>query len=129
MPTDGVRQLGAALDHPLTGPQQHQRRLFLGALDRHEAHRRPAHRLTAAFGVAGVVLVARHVPLHVLRRDQPNLMAKTAQHPRPLVRGPARLEPHDRRLQLAEERHHLTSTEFAAKRRLLGSAHPMQLIN
>src|SRR6202171_4991732 len=59
-------------------PRQHQGRLLLFGLHRHELHRRPAHRLAQSFGIAPVVLVALDVSLHVLRRHQLHLMAELA---------------------------------------------------
>ncbi len=61
--TDGIGQLRAIADQPVTYADQHQGRLLLSRLHRHEAHRRPAHRLTKRFRVRRIVLAALDVRL------------------------------------------------------------------
>src|SRR6266478_8369341 len=74
--TDGVAQLRAIADQPVTYTDQHQGRLLLSCLHRHEAHPRvkpedrPAHRLAKRFRVRRIVLAALNVWLDELRRDQ-----------------------------------------------------------
>ena len=66
---DGVRQLRAIADQPIAQADHHQGRLLFGSLHRHEAHRRPTHRLAKCLGVGGIVLAALHIRLDQLRRD------------------------------------------------------------
>src|SRR5208282_6344146 len=40
------------------------------ALDRHEAHRRPDHRLADRLGIVGIILVALAIGLHELWTEQ-----------------------------------------------------------
>jgi len=75
MAADRVDQHRALLDkqiahseHPRVKPED-QRRLLLGALDRHKPHRRPAHRFADRLGVDRIVLAALDIGLDVLRRD------------------------------------------------------------
>jgi hypothetical protein len=51
---DRVGQLGAVADQPVTHAGQHQRRLALRRLHRHEPHGRPAHRFTQCFGIGRI---------------------------------------------------------------------------
>jgi hypothetical protein len=53
-----IDQHRALLHQKLAASQHHQRRLLLGALDRHETHARPAHRFADRFGIERVVLAA-----------------------------------------------------------------------
>jgi len=53
---DGAGQLCAITDQPVTYADQRQGRLLLSRLQRHEAHRRPAHRLAKRFCVRRIVL-------------------------------------------------------------------------
>jgi hypothetical protein len=59
-----IDQHRALLHQKLAASQHHQRRLLLGALDRHETHARPAHR----FGIERVVLAALDPGLRQGRR-------------------------------------------------------------
>jgi hypothetical protein len=58
VPAQRVDRGGALADQLVAHPVQHTRRLLLRALDRHEPHARPRHRLAAGFGVGRIVLVA-----------------------------------------------------------------------
>src|SRR5665811_314138 len=60
---DGVGQLRAIADQPVTYADQYQGRLLLSRLHRHEAHRRPARRLAKRFRVRRIVLAALDVRL------------------------------------------------------------------
>src|SRR6202000_776293 len=71
---NSIVQRGAPPDQLRAQPEQHQRRLLFLALDRHELHRWPAHRLAQRLGVAAIVLVALDVGLDVLRRHQLHLV-------------------------------------------------------
>ena len=66
MATDSVGQLRAIADQPVAHPDQHQARLLLSRLHRHEAHRWPAHRLAKRFGVGRIVLAALDIRLDQL---------------------------------------------------------------
>ena len=59
--------------------------LLVGALYRHEAHRRARHRLADRLSVGCVVLIPLDVRLHVSRRHQLHLMAERGQLARPMV--------------------------------------------
>jgi hypothetical protein len=71
-----------------------------GALD----HARPDHGLADRLGVGGVGLVRLDEGLHVLGRDQPDLVAEGLQLPRPVVRARAGLDANQARRQPGEER-------------------------
>src|SRR4051794_28582881 len=65
---------------------QHQHRLLLGILYRHEPHRRARNGLADCFRISGIVLVALDVGLHVGRRHQLHRMPQRRQLTRPMVR-------------------------------------------
>jgi hypothetical protein len=67
-------------------------------------HGRPDHGLADRLGVGGVVLVRLDEGLHVLGRDQPDLVAEGLQLPRPVVRARAGLDANQARRQPGEER-------------------------
>jgi hypothetical protein len=73
---DGVGELRAIADQPIPHAHQHQGCLLLGRLHRHEAHRRPAHRLAQRLGVRRIVLAALDVGLDQLRSDQLHRMSE-----------------------------------------------------
>src|SRR5206468_9715292 len=104
-----------------------QRRLLVTALDRHEAHPRPAHRFADRFGVDRVVLAAFDVGLDVLRRDQHDLVPQSAQHPPPVVRGAASFQPDPRRRQLGNKLLYLTPSQLPAHHRPLLLVYPRAL--
>src|SRR3954469_161011 len=54
--TNGVAQLRAIADQPVTDAHQHQGRLLLSRFHRHEAHWRPAHRLAKCFSIRRIIL-------------------------------------------------------------------------
>jgi hypothetical protein len=60
---DGVGQLRTIADQPIPDADQHQGGLLLSGLHRHEAHRRPAHRLAQRLRVCRIVLAALDVRL------------------------------------------------------------------
>src|SRR5262245_63541770 len=58
---------------------QSQQVHLLRRLDRHEVHGRPLHGFCNRLGIAVVVLVPLEEWLHVLRRDQTNIVSKRGQ--------------------------------------------------
>src|SRR5215813_9311942 len=88
-----------------------------GRLHRHKPHRRPHNRLADRRSIRRVVLVARDVGLHVLRRHQSHLVAKRTQLARPLVRRRTRLHPNNAARQPAEERQNLSTPKLLAQNR------------
>jgi hypothetical protein len=117
--TDRVGHHRALLGQQIAHLEQHQCRLLVDALDRHEAHPGSAHRLADRCGVDRIVLAALDVRLDGLRRQQYRLVPQAAQHPRPMVRGPARLDPDPRRRQLGEKLLDLAPPQLPAQNRLL----------
>jgi hypothetical protein len=107
--------------------QQHQCCLLFTALDRHKAHPRPAHRLADRFGVDRVVFAAFDIGLDVLRWDQHDLMPQPAQHPPPVVRSAARLQPDPRRRQLDKKLLYLRPSQLPAQHRPLLLINPVHL--
>ena len=63
------------------------------ALERHEMHARPLHRLGDCLGVDIVVLVALHEGPHILRRHQPHIVPLPGQDPAKIMGAAARLHP------------------------------------
>ena len=81
---------------------QHEERLLLLMLDRHEPHAGPLHRLAASLGVGGIVLVALDVRLHISRWHQVHLVAQRDQFPRPVMRCRTGLHANQARRPVAE---------------------------
>ena len=118
---------GARLDESLPGPMQRQHGLLLGVLDRHEAHVRPAHRLTDGFGIGHVVLVRLDIGLDELRGHQLHGVPERLQLPRPVMRAAARFHADQARRQVGEERHYLGALQLLLQHRLASLIDPMHL--
>src|SRR5712671_1254821 len=127
--TDGVGQLRAIADQPVTYADQHQGRLLLSRLYRHEAHRRPAHRFAKRFRIRRIVLAALDVRLDELRRDQLHRMPERLQQPRTMVAGTAGFDRDHRRRKLLEECEHLLASQLLPQNRLLRGVHSVKLEN
>jgi hypothetical protein len=112
---DGVAQLRAIADQPVTDADQHQGRLLLSRLHRHEAHGRPAHRLAQRFSVCRIVLAALDVRFDYLRRDQFHRMPERLQQTCPMMARTAGFDRDHRRCKLLEERHHLLAPQLLAQ--------------
>ena len=82
-----------------------------------EAHGRAGHRLADRLRVGGVVLVALDVRLHVLGRDQPDLVPQLDQLAGPMVGAAAGLHADQARRQVGEERQQLASGQLLAQHR------------
>ena len=88
---DGLR----ALTHDEIPRSEHCRAgLLLFALDRHKPHGRALRRLADRLRIGGIVLLPLYVRLHILWRDQANVMAHALQLARPVMRAAARLHRH-----------------------------------
>ena len=87
-PADHVDHLRALFDHEIPRAMRRQRRLLLGRLHRHEAHRRPCHRLANRLSVVGVSFAGPHVGLHVSRRHQFHRMPKPGNFSGPICEVP-----------------------------------------
>jgi len=87
----------------IAGPVQHEDALLLFALDRHEAHVRPRHRLADRLGIGCVILLTFHIGLYVRGRNEPHVMAERCDRPRPEVRGRAGFHADQARFKLSEE--------------------------
>jgi hypothetical protein len=72
------------------------------ALDRHETHLRPLHRLADRLGVGLVVLVGLDERAHVLRRHQAHLVAELGEPAREVVRTARRFQADPRRRQVGQ---------------------------
>src|SRR5213082_3373458 len=92
-----------------------ERGLLLDTLHRNESHGRTADRLADRLRVAAVVLVALQIRLHIRRRHQSHLMAITADHPRPVVRGTTSLNSHGAWRKLREELLHRATPKLATQ--------------
>jgi hypothetical protein len=87
MCADRVCHLGQLAHQKVAGPVQHQDRLLLFGLHRHEAHARPRHCLADRPCVRSIGLAALDVGLHVRRRHEANILAELRQLSRPVMRG------------------------------------------
>lgn len=115
MAPDRVAQLGAPPDQAIANPYQHQRRMLLDRLERNKAHVRTAHRLAQSRSIGRVVLVARNVRLHSLRRNKSHIVAKPPKDTTPVMRASARLQTDNRRRLLLEKLHNLATTKRPAQ--------------
>src|SRR5215208_3802279 len=129
MAANGVAQLRAIADQPVTDADQHQGRLLLRRFHRHEAHCRPAHRLAERFSIRRIVLAALDVRFDQLRRDQLHRMAERLQQSCPMIARTAGFDPDHCRGKLLEKCHHLLAPKLLAQNRLLGSIYSMKLEN
>jgi hypothetical protein len=104
---------------------------LLGALHRHEPlpNARSAHRLADRRGVGLVVLAARHIGLHVLRRQQNHLMAQLLHLTSPIMRPAAGLHPDRGRLQLAQEVQEVAAPHLLLQHHHLAVVDAMELEN
>src|ERR1022692_3180256 len=112
---------------PNLQPMHRQDRLLLDALDRYEAHARPAHRLADRFGIGDIVFVRLHVRLHKLRRHQTHRMSKAVQRACPVMRTRAGLHTNHARRQISKKYCHLRAPQLFAKHRLTPFIDPMHL--
>src|SRR5262245_1422001 len=111
MRSDRVRQHRALTDQKLAAAMQHQCRLLLLRLRRHEPHRRSCNRLADGGRVVGVVLAALEISLHVARWHQPHCVAKCLKLTAPMVCGWTRLNADQAGRQSREELQHLRSAD------------------
>jgi len=95
-----VDDCSAMTDEPAANPMQRLKIELLCALDRHESHGRPLHRLRDGLGVAVVVLLPFAEGLHVLCRDQPNVMTKGRESATDVVCSGAGFDSHQTRLEV-----------------------------
>src|SRR3954466_6615888 len=92
-----------------------QRGLLLDTLHRNKSHGRTADGLADRLRVAAVVFVALQIRLHICRRHQSHVMAITADHPRPVVRGTTGLNSHGAWRKLREELLHRAAPKLATQ--------------
>jgi hypothetical protein len=109
---DGVDQHGALANEQLAASMKHQHALPLGALDRHQAHGRPGHRLADRLSVGRIVLLPPGVSLHVRGRHQLHLVPERAQLAGPEVCGCAGLHPDPAGRQSSEKSEHFGSPQL-----------------
>ena len=127
--TDLVGLGRALLDQPTSYSVHRLDVLLIYRLDAHESHAGPAHRFADRLGVIGVVLVALHVRLHELRRNQLHLESFLLQLARPVMRATTRLHANlaaglDR---LEQHLHPVLSGEPPAPERLLFPVYAVDL--
>jgi hypothetical protein len=80
-------------------------------------------------GVGCVILVARHIGLHPLRRQQSYLMPQAAEFTRPIMRRTAGFDADPNRSQLLEKPKNLPPPQPPAQHRLFGRVDTMKLKN
>ena len=120
MRPQGIDQLGALAHQQIACSMLHQPALLLGRFDHYKPHGWAPDRLADRLGVGGIVLVALDVGLHILRRHQPNLVAKLRQLTRPIVGRGTGLHADKARRQGFEELYHLAAAELLSDDDLLG---------
>ena len=116
-PADLVNQLRAVGRQPAAYSMKALKILLLDGLLRNEAHVGPRHGLADRLGIVGVVLLRLHIWLDELWRHQPNRMAKSAEHTRPVMRALAGFDADHAWMQFGEESHYLTPPQLPPKYR------------
>jgi hypothetical protein len=101
--------------------------LLLDALDRHEAHVRPAHCLADRLGIGRIVLVRLDVGLDELRRHQPDRMPEALERAAPVMGARTRFHADQARRQVPEERCQLLTPELPAQHGLASRINPVHL--
>src|SRR3954451_21018979 len=86
-------------------------------LDRDEPHAGSLHRFADRLGIGGIVFVGLDVGLHVLRRDQSNLMPEPVQLACPKMGTTAGLEPNKAGREVGEEDQDLGSGQLSLENR------------
>src|SRR5215211_5654669 len=129
MATNGVGQLRAIADQPVTYTNQHQGRLLLGRFHRNEAHCRPAHRLAKRFRIRRIILAAFEIRFDQLRCDQLHCMPEGLQQPRAMMACTTSFDRDHRRRKPLEKCKHLLASQLLPQNRLLGGVHSVKLEN
>src|SRR5262245_8826206 len=93
---------------------EHETGLLVRCLGRYKPHARPLHRLADGLSIAGVVLLALYVRLHVGRWHQSNRVPESLQLARPVVRRGTRLDANHARQQLLKEAENPCTPELLA---------------
>ena len=113
MPPDRIDQLCSLSDEKVAGAVNNKEGLLLITLDRHVAHRGAAHGFADGRGIGCVVLAPSDIRLHVLRRNQPDIVPEFAKFAPPEVRRRAGFHPNKASRQLGEIDQHFTPPETA----------------
>lgn len=104
---------------------QRQQSLALSRLNGHEPHGRTADGFADGFRVRGIGLVALHIGIRVLRRDQSDIMTKRHQFASLMMRARARFHPDEARRQTSEEGEQIPAANAALEH---GSAVPIDTV-
>src|SRR5580698_8705065 len=116
-PTDLVDELRAAGDQPAADTMKALKILLLDRFLRNEAHLRSGDRLADRLGIVGIVLLRLHIRLDELRRHQSDRMPKPANHPCPIMRTSAGLDPNQARRNFGKEAGDLGAPQLASQNR------------
>ena len=117
----------ALFDQVLTDAVQHLDVLLFRAFQRHKVHARPADGFTDGLGIVRIILVALHIRLDELRRDQAHLMPLLDQLASPIVGAGTGFDTDEGRRQVGKESQHLASLQLLAQYRLAGPIDAMHL--
>src|ERR1039458_4992950 len=123
----GIDQLGASPHQQIAYSMLHQPALLLDRLDSDEPHGWGPDCFADRLGVGGIVLVALDVGLHILRRNQTNLVAELRQFTRPIMCRGAGFHADEAWRQSFEERNYLAAAKFLSDDDLLGSVNAVNL--
>jgi hypothetical protein len=94
---------------------QHHCGLLRDRLDRYKAHIGANYRLTDPFGIGRIILVCLNEGADVLRRDQSDVVAQTAEFTRPMMAARACLDSDQSFWQSGKERDDLGAAEPPAQ--------------
>lgn len=109
------------------GTAEHGPGLLIFRLRLDKSHLRALCRYDDHLGVSSIVFLPPHERSHLLRRDQPDLMAQLADLMAQEMSTPASFHRNDAGRQLAEERQHLIPSQLLAQHRPPGGVSPMRL--
>jgi hypothetical protein len=125
-PPQLINERGALLDEARSHPMQAENGLLFIALDRHEAHAGPSHRLANGLGVVAVVLAALAVGGDEARGHDPDPVTEPPQFPAPVMGARAGLHADQTRRELGEARQQLRPGQGLPQHDPAVLIHPVQ---
>jgi len=111
----------------ITSFVQHQHRLLLDALHRHEPHLGSGHGFADRLRISGIGHSALHIRFHISRRHQPHIVAQGEYFSAPMMGRCTCLHPDQERRQGGEELQNLSAPQLPTGQNLPFSADRMDL--
>lgn len=115
MSAQGVDCLGPLSDQQRPDAKDAGRALRFLGLDRDKTHARTLCRLANRLGIVRIVFLTFDERLHIGGRNEPDVMARLDQFPRPEMRASASFHRHQTRRQRREESQHLRAPQLLSE--------------